>query len=138
MSENSARRPFQFRLSTALVAMVLLSLLTGEGLWVWKRYVLNVSLELEQMDTADAKADVADSWALSDYRFVGVYGLGLSVTGIDESHREKYGAKPIRGTSDCYRSNEQARLQEKAVKYAAEYNRLMLEKILAKETSAKP
>jgi len=138
MNETTARRPFQFRLSSALIAMVVLSLLVGGGLWYWKRYVLNISAELERMDSTDANVDVNDAWGRGDFRFLGIYGIGLTVPGVDEAHWEKYGVNRLRFTSDFSRSGEESRLLRKTKDYAAEYNRLLLKKIMSTETNAKP
>jgi hypothetical protein len=99
--------------------------------------------ELRRMDTANAEADLASAIRKTDFRFIGLYGVGISVPGVNErcvyycvEHRGWL--KMIEGTSDAITSKEQERLQLLAEKYANQYNANLFEylkenKLLPKE-----
>jgi len=81
--------------------------------------------------------DAEEAYAKKDYRFIGILGLGRTIPGVSNELKEKYGFIDLNGTSDCG-SSEHARLQNKAMKYAEDYNRLMSKKLLPQEGNAKP
>lgn len=137
MSEKK-RRWFQIHLSTAIMLMFVAGGLVGVGVWGWKQYKLRITPELERMDSADPVADLNDALQVGDYRFVCVAGYELTTPGVSDLLPKKYGKKEVRGTTDCFKNNEQERLQQKAYAYAREYNRLLLQHISAKERQLQP
>lgn len=96
------------------------------------RPVSPIPYALARMDSANAAIDLKESIKLKDLRFVGVYGVGITVPGVSEKCayycvKHKGWLKMIEGTSDMITSKKQMRLQGLADKYAAEYNSLLFD-----------
>jgi hypothetical protein len=124
VNDLSKPRRFQFRFSTAIVAMVVTGIAIGV---VIRMNQPNIPESLRRMERADPVADFKAALAKGDHRFVGIFGIGLSTPGAPRDFAEKYGVNPIRGTSDCTIGHEMGRLQSLAEKYAETYNTLLFE-----------
>jgi hypothetical protein len=89
--------------------------------------------KLRWLEHADPIVDAQNALASKDHRLVGVYGYTLSAPGIETSqqrtYQERYGIRPIEGTSDALESEEHERLVRKATEYAERYNRHMLSQV---------
>jgi hypothetical protein len=115
--------------------MLVASGLVGGSVWLWERYRYHpppIPPELLIMDTADPVVDAHAAILKGDFHFVGIYGEGLDVPGLDSpldwKYREHYPVVGVNGTSDVV-GGEQARLQNKARDYAKIYNTLILRKV---------
>ncbi len=66
-----------------------------------------------------------------DTRFIGVYGVGLSIPGLDSATQlralQRKRVRFIDGTSDVITSREYERLLRRAHDYARRYNTLLLQ-----------
>ncbi len=86
MIVKPARRPWQFKLSTALLLMlgasVLVGLLACVVLEYWKRNIQGISPELELIEYADPKQDAKNAIERNDFHFIGIYGQGLLIPGV--------------------------------------------------------
>jgi hypothetical protein len=86
--------------------------------------------KLRWVEYADPIVDAQNALASNDHRLVGVYGYVVSIPGLDISqwpdYQQRYGLRPIEGTSDALEGEEHARLVRKATEYAERYNRHVL------------
>jgi hypothetical protein len=86
---------------------------------------------LRWLDRADVHADFRRHVIKQhDTRFVGVYGLSVSIPGVDAATElrvlKNRRFRVIEGTSDVVTSEEYDRLLDKAYDYAKRYNSLLL------------
>ncbi len=125
---------FQFHLSTAVIAMLVVGVLFGTGRWYWRRHILRVTPELERIETADPVADAEAAYAKKDYRFRTILSDGRSFPGVSNKLKENYGFSDVDGTGCCGPEP----WQDRAAEYAEAYNQWMSEKLLAQEGNAKP
>ena len=91
---------------------------------------------LEQLrpDQAERAADAAI--ARGDFHLLGVYGFSLDLPGVDKPVDPRlHPTQPIDCTGDDPVSRKQARLNDRAIRYAKEYNRRILG-LAAPETDA--
>lgn len=114
-------------------------LVLGTGLGIGVRHYLNrgVTPELRALEFSDPEADARSAVLRNDLHLIGVYGLGLSVPGVDTDIRDHYSIVPIKGTSDCLQSSEHGRLQLVAYHYAEKYNRIIFDAIQKEETRSR-
>ena len=84
-----------------------------------------------RLESADVAADVDAALARGDKRFIGVIGVGQVAPGVRNDHKNHadYGVRVIENTSDVIESDDHFRLQEAALRYAKEYNQLLLERL---------
>lgn len=70
--------------------------------------------QLRWLEHADPIVDATTALAAKDHRLVGVYGFHFAVPGVDlsqeQSFKERYGVRPLEGTSDSLEGEEHARL----------------------------
>ena len=88
--------------------------------------------QARKLESADVEAEVSTAIAMGDCRFVGVYGLGLSVPGVPDYHeryKATHGLRIIENTSDAIESDSHMRLQRAARAYAKRYNLALLQKL---------
>ena len=88
--------------------------------------------ELARLDLQDPEDDLQENLAKGDYRFIGIYGYTLFCPGAEElayGQIEKYGIRPIKGTSDTVASKEHGQLIESATQYAKRYNQALIRKL---------
>jgi hypothetical protein len=82
--------------------------------------------ELKWLDTADPVKDAHAAIESGDIRLKAVAGFTILVPGIppqkEEEYRERFGVTVITGTSDVIESDDHARLNILATKYAEQYN----------------
>ncbi|MGH7847889.1 MAG: hypothetical protein ACREQW_22325 [Candidatus Binatia bacterium] len=86
--------------------------------------------KLRWVEHADPIVDAQNALASNDHRLVGVYGYVISIPGVEMSqwptYQQRYGLRPIEGTSDTLEEEEHSRLVRKATKYAEHYNKHVL------------
>ena len=87
-------------------------------------------VKLRWLEYADPIVDAQKALASNDYRLVGVYGYVVSIPGVEMAqwltYQQRYGLRPIEGTSDALEGEEHARLVRKATEYAERYNKHVL------------
>ncbi len=84
---------------------------------------------LRWVDSADAEVDASKAIAGGHPQFLGVLGYGPYVPGTqvtDSALIRKTGVRFLDGTSDMLLSDEHGRLVHAAIKYAEEYNLVLL------------
>jgi hypothetical protein len=86
--------------------------------------------QLRWLETADPITDAKRAVERRDFTLLAVNGYTWSIPGVPEAdkfaYRDKYGMKPIEGTSDVIMGTEHARLVDVATKYAKSYNEYLL------------
>ena len=87
--------------------------------------------KLRWIETASPKNDAERAMEQKDYRLRALYGYSLVIPGVAQEDYERikklYGINPIEGTSDSFKSPEQARLNKLAYEYALIYNNFILQ-----------
>jgi hypothetical protein len=93
---------------------------------------VHYGLEIRELRRHDPVREAEVAWNRGDFRFMGIYGVGLSCPGVpDQDHVliEKHGVNPIQGTSDCFMYfiwHNQSEFQSIACDFATRYNREIL------------
>jgi hypothetical protein len=85
---------------------------------------------LDVLAKAEVAADVAAAKHRGDKRLIGIFGYALEIPGRETSSTTLpagYSVTPIKGTSDAITSPTQERFQSRLRKYAALYNKGLLE-----------
>ncbi len=93
-----------------------------------KKTLRNLTLE-------DPQKDVGRNISNHDLRFIGINGYGCYAPGVEQADQtlaQKQGIKCLDGTSDVIENEEHAKLIQTAIKYAREYNLLLLKKLKSK------
>jgi hypothetical protein len=89
--------------------------------------------QLRWLEHADPIVDAQKALVSNDHRLVGVYGYVLSIPGVQTSqwltYQQRYGVRPIEGTSDALEGEEHERLVRMAREYAERYNRHVLSQV---------
>ena len=89
--------------------------------------------KLQWLNNADPIQDAHAAVAKGDNRLKAVAGLTIEIPGIpphqDDIYSSRYGISVISGTSDSLESEEHARLNHLARKYAEQYNREVLKSV---------
>ena len=89
-------------------------------------------LQLQWLEKANPVNDAKEAISNGDFRLRGVYGFTMILPGVGDD-RFKYektpGINPIEGTSDGLINDEHARLNDLALKYAEQYNQVILKQL---------
>lgn len=92
--------------------------------------------ELSKLDLQNPEKDLERNLATNDHRLIGLYGFVLYCPGAEDLPRdriERYGIRPINGTSDCILGAEHQRLIQSATDYATRYNKALIQRFRASE-----
>ena len=86
--------------------------------------------ELQWIDHADVRADFQRNVVEKrDLRFIAVNGISSNMIrgGDGQGHETKFGFWTIQGTGDAMMSKEHKRLVMKALRYAEQYNNMLVD-----------
>ena len=90
----------------------------------------NAVAELHWIDHADVRADFQRNVVeRQDFRFIAVNGISSNMIrgGDGQGHETKFGFWTIQGTGDAAMSTEHERLIMKALRYAEQYNNMLVD-----------
>ena len=88
--------------------------------------------ELSKLDLQNPEKDLERNLASNDHRLIGLYGFVLYCPGAKDLPRdqiERYGIRPIKGTSDCISGGDHRRLIQSATDYATQYNQALIQRL---------
>jgi hypothetical protein len=91
--------------------------------------------QLRWLETANAVADADRALTSGDHRLMAVHGYSLMIPGVDGrryfDYEQRFGVRPIAGTSDFIEGPEHMRLVQLAHRYAQGYNTRVLAQMTA-------